>query len=136
MLDRLIFRLKNPTVYVHTCHCLIIQQQFLLHSCVLYRNILVNNCPSYLYEKVDFCTDLPLINTRYEFRITPPLHSTALVQRSFSFLLPKFYRKIPDYLKYKSSVIFKEELPSPYHAMDSQYSLARQFYVRVSWKYE
>lgn len=103
-------RRDHITPYLKELGWLTIKQRIILHSCVLYHKIITNKCPSYLFDKIEFRTDVHHINIRYASRITPPLHRTALFQSSYSYMMAKLYNRIPDFLKTKSLVIFKKEL--------------------------
>lgn len=103
-------RRDHITPYLKELGWLTMKQRFILHSSVLYHKIITTKCPSYLFEKIEFRTDVHHINIRYALRITPPLHTTALFQTSYSYMLAHLYNRIPDYLKTKSLLIFKKEM--------------------------
>lgn len=65
------------------------------HSLVLYNKIIFKKEPDYLYKKIKFRYDAHTLDLRYKMTITPPLHRTSLLQRSFGYQVSLLYNKIP-----------------------------------------
>nr|CAI5827944.1 unnamed protein product [Callosobruchus analis] len=61
------------------------------HCMTIYHKIIVNKKPKYLHRKIMFRTDVHNLNLRHRNQIAPPLHRTALFERSFSYCISKYY---------------------------------------------
>lgn len=81
-----------------------------LHSLTLYNKIIFSKLPNYLYQKIKFRYDTHNLDLRYKQQISPPLHRTALYERSFSYQVYSCYNKVPDNLKRLNSFKFKNEI--------------------------
>lgn len=79
-----------------------------LHSGVLYHKIITYKIPSYLYRKISFRTDVHTLNIRFKGTLTPPVHKTALFQRSFSFNITRLYNSLPLHLKSRTVLSFSK----------------------------
>uniref|UniRef100_V5GR23 Putative RNA-directed DNA polymerase from transposon BS n=1 Tax=Anoplophora glabripennis TaxID=217634 RepID=V5GR23_ANOGL len=64
------------------------------HSATLFKTIILNKSPQYLYNKIRFRTDHNL-NTRFKGNLTPPSHKTATFERWFSYNMPTIYNALP-----------------------------------------
>lgn len=99
--------------YEHISHKLLeigwlsMQNRRALQCLCLYHKILKFKCPPYLYNKVTFRTDVHNITTRFRGLISPPRHSTAIFERSFSFQIYSLYNKISCVAKEYSVARFK-----------------------------
>lgn len=101
--ERVTNRLKN-------IKWLNMEERRLLHMLVTYNNVIINKSPPYLYNKIRFRTDVHNINVRHKHFISPPLHSTAIYQRTFTFNICKWYNKLPEEIKEKSKYSFKNKI--------------------------
>ena len=81
-----------------------------LHSASLFHSIILNDRPSYLSRKIRYRTDVHALNLRYRGYISPPSHSTAFYERSFSFQIYLLYNRIPNDFKKLSVRAFKIKL--------------------------
>lgn len=81
-------------------------RRYLRMAC-LFQKIITDKQPAYLYNKISFRTDVHTLNLRFKGMLTPPLHRTALYERSFSYQIVKVYNGIPDDLKLLSAKQFK-----------------------------
>ena len=70
-----------------------------LHLASLFHSIILNDRPSYLSRKIRYRTDVHALNLRYRGYISPPSHSTAFYERSFSFQIYLLYNRIPNDFK-------------------------------------
>ncbi|CAH0559663.1 unnamed protein product [Brassicogethes aeneus] len=68
----------------------------LLHSLVLFNNVVTYKCPPYLYNKIKFRTDVHTLNIRNRLNLTIPRHKSAIFQRSYSYNIAKWYNLLPD----------------------------------------
>lgn len=80
------------------------------HSVSLYYDIIKNKSPQYLYLKINFRTDVHTLNLRFKGLLTPPLHSTQLYKRSFSYTISKYFNILPLHLKVMGKHAFKKSL--------------------------
>lgn len=72
----------------------------LFHTVCLYQRIIVNKCPTYLYKKISFRTDVHTLNLRFKGLLTPPIRHTEFFKRSFSYTVAYHYNiTIPSSLK-------------------------------------
>lgn len=83
------------------------RDRMLLHSCCLYHKIILTKTPPYLYNKINFRTDIHNINIRFRNTITVPQHRTKLFQGSFSYNVAKLYNSVPKEYKQLSMNSFK-----------------------------
>lgn len=81
-----------------------------LHSLTFYHKILLSNSPIYLRRKVTFRTDIHNLNVRSKGLISPPLHTTAIFERSFSFNIYKLYNSLDLNLKRMPLTSFRYNL--------------------------
>lgn len=81
-----------------------------LRTLCQYHQILSTKTPPYLYDKIRFRTDVHNINIRKKTLITPPLHKTAMYERSFSFNVARLYNNVPVNLKDRDLKIFKVKM--------------------------
>lgn len=82
-----------------------------LHSATLFFSILKLKTPPYLFEKITYRTDIHNINIRFKGTLTPPLHSTHLFKRSFSYQIASVFNKLPLEIKQSQDKIsFKRKL--------------------------
>lgn len=66
-----------------------------LHAACFYHNIQMNKTPSYLHRKIVYRSHVHNVNIRNRGLITPPIHRTAIFERSFTFSIAKVYNPIP-----------------------------------------
>lgn len=83
------------------------ERRRLLHSACLYHRIIVRKIPHYLYNKIQFRTDVHTINVRFKGLLTPPIHHHEYFKRSFSYQICNVYNNLPSYLKDMSLSQFK-----------------------------
>uniref|UniRef100_A0A1Y1M988 Reverse transcriptase domain-containing protein n=1 Tax=Photinus pyralis TaxID=7054 RepID=A0A1Y1M988_PHOPY len=76
-----------------------------LHSATLFHSIITNCTPRYLYEKIQFSS-----NIRLHKLITPPLHRTKFFERSYVYNVAKIYNLLPTDVKMLGMVSFKTKL--------------------------
>lgn len=88
------------------------------HALTLYHSIINYKCPPYLYEKVQFRTDVHNLNLRHKGLISPPYHKTALFQRSFTYNIYKLYNGIDKCFRDLPVHSFKSHLKR--HLLDQQ----------------
>lgn len=81
-----------------------------LLAATLYHRIVLYKSPAYLYNKITYRTDVHNVNIRYKGTITPPVHKTALYERSFTYQIAKVYNNLPVFLKGLSVNAFKRKL--------------------------
>ena len=82
-----------------------------LHSATIFFNIIKTQQPSYLHCKIRFRTDVHNLNIRFKGTLTPPLHSTRLFQRSYSYQIAYNINNLSrDYKTINSKKAFKKEL--------------------------
>lgn len=80
-----------------------------LHSASFYHSIICNKTPEYLYNKITFRCDVHNINIRFRNTVTPPMHRTALFERSFSYNMSQLYNTVPPELKTLPCNNFKKQ---------------------------
>lgn len=110
---RLIFGLRKYDSVSHKLkeiNWLSMSERRLLHCCSLYHNVILSKSPKYLYEKITFRNDIHTRNTRKNQLISPPRHSTAMYQRSFTYNIYNIYNKIPDFIKELNPIQFKHHM--------------------------
>lgn len=78
-----------------------------LYALCLFHKIILSRTPPYLYNKISFRSDIHNINIRYKSQLTPPIHKTALFERSFKYSSYKLYNSIPERFKAYNIVKFK-----------------------------
>nr|CAI5828047.1 unnamed protein product [Callosobruchus analis] len=78
----------------------------ILHSVVLFHNIIYYKSPAYLTEKITYRTDVHNLNLRFRGKISPPPHRTSIFRRSFSYIC-YLYNQVPDCLKLLKPTEFK-----------------------------
>lgn len=82
-----------------------------LHSCVFYYNIVQKEKPQYLYQKIQYRTDIHNLNLRFRGAMTPPLHRTEQFKRCFSHQIVTIYNALPPQIKLLASVsTFKKQV--------------------------
>jgi len=82
-----------------------------LHIACFLHKILETGYPVYLRKKLIFRTSTHSRDTRYNDQLNIPRHSTALFQRSFSYIGPKLYNTLNTNLKFACSYwTFKNKL--------------------------
>lgn len=81
-----------------------------LHFAVLIHKIILNKTPPYLHKKIIFRTDVHNVNIRTRGMISPPIHSTSLFERSFSYYASKVYNNIPAKFKQLFISQFKKQI--------------------------
>lgn len=107
---RFIFGIRK---YEHISHKLSelgwlnMQNRFKLQRACLYHKIINSRSPPYLYNKISFRTDVHHLNVRNKGLITPPLHRSALYERSFSYSIYKTFNSIPESFKSLSAPAFR-----------------------------
>ncbi|VEN44264.1 unnamed protein product [Callosobruchus maculatus] len=79
----------------------------ILHSVVLFHNIISYRRPPYLAKKITFRTDVHNLNLRFRGKISPPPHRTSMFRRSYSYNIYYLYNQLPDYLKMLEPKTFK-----------------------------
>jgi len=84
-------------------------RRFLQRAC-LYHRIIQLRAPTYLFKKISFRTDVHNLNLRFRGTLTPPVHRSALFERSFSYQISKIYNDIPYDFKNLSLYGFKRKL--------------------------
>lgn len=83
------------------------ERRRILHSACLYHTIIVRKIPHYLYNKIQFRTDVHTINIRFKGLLTPPNHYHEYFKRSFTYQICNVYNNLPIYLKEMSLSQFK-----------------------------
>lgn len=78
-----------------------------LHSLTLFHSIIINKSPPYLYEKIQFRTDIHNLNLRHRGLISPTPHRSALFERSFTFNIYSMYNNLDVKCKNSSLGEFK-----------------------------
>lgn len=84
-------------------------RRILLCQC-LYHQIIITKTPPYLCNKITYRTDIHNVTTRFRSLISPPLHSTACYERSFTYQIYRMYNSLPNDFKNLSIVQFKSKL--------------------------
>lgn len=77
------------------------------HTLCIYHSIVIYKTPPYLFQKLNFRTDVHTLNLRFRGLLTPPLHRTQLFKRSFSYRITKLYNALPVSLKNQNLRGFK-----------------------------
>lgn len=119
---RYVYGIRKYDRISHTlriCNWLNMRNRVTLRAACLYHSIVQFKSPVYLYEKISFRTDVHNLNIRNKGLITPPIHRTALYERSFSYSIYKLYNAIPDSMKSLTKNSFKRTM--------QQHLLALQF---------
>lgn len=80
------------------------------HSVVLFYDIIRNKSPQYLYNKLNFRTDVHTLNLRFKGLLTPPLHSTQLFKRSYSYTITKYFNLLSSEFKLSNKRAFRKEI--------------------------
>lgn len=83
------------------------QNRRILHAAVLFHKLVITKKPPYLYNKIRFRSDVHNINIRRKDMLTPPLHKSALFERSFSYNIARIYNNVPSELKNKTIQSFR-----------------------------
>lgn len=83
-----------------------------LHGLVFYHRIIFKKSPGYLYQKIKFRYDSHNLDLRHKFMIAPPIHKTAIYERSFSYQVSVLYNRVPDRFRKLSILGFKKEMRS------------------------
>ena len=99
---RLIYKLNKRDHISHRIkelNWLNMENRRLLHAWVCFQRIVTTKSPPHLYNKIRFRTDIHSLNIRRKSLITPPIHKTALFERSFTYNICKLYNKIPANIK-------------------------------------
>lgn len=81
-----------------------------IHSLTFFHNIIFNNCPPYLTNKITYRTDVHRLNLRFTGLISPPPHKTTLFKRCFTYNIYKLYNTIPTSMKHLKPAIFKKRV--------------------------
>lgn len=77
------------------------------HSSVLFQSIIYNKSPPYLYNKIQFRSDVHTLNLRFKGMLSPPIHNTSLFTRSFSYNVYNLFNQLPLNLKNLRPANFK-----------------------------
>ena len=82
------------------------------HLMCLVRRVILTETPPYLFEKIQFRTDVHHLNLRHRNNVTIPAHSTAIFKRSFSYNAAVLYNAYPPDLRGLtcSTTLFKVRL--------------------------
>jgi hypothetical protein len=80
------------------------------HACCFFHKVITSKTPPYLYLRIRFRTDVHNINIRFPHHITPPAHSTAFFERSFSYNVSRVYNDLSEPLKALSLPLFQIRL--------------------------
>lgn len=107
---RLIYgiRRRDPVSYRLTdARWLSMEVRRRFHSANLFQSIIRFNRPSYLTNKIRYRTDVHSLNLRHRGLISPPPHTTAFYERSFSYNIYLVFNQIPDDFKHLSMGGFK-----------------------------
>lgn len=78
-----------------------------LHAACLFHKIISTKVPHYLFNKISYRTDIHNLNVRFKGLLTPPRHSTAFFERSFSYNIVKMFNALPCNILSKSVTSFK-----------------------------
>lgn len=111
---RLIYGIRK---YEHISHKLVslnwlnMYNRRLTHTLCLFYKIINNKVPSYLFNKIVYRTDVHNRKLRnIDLLITPPLHKTALFERSYSYNVYSLYNAVPLSVRGCSYNSFKYEV--------------------------
>lgn len=86
------------------------KERFSFISLCLFHKIILYKCPPYLYDKLNYRTDIHNVNIRNRNKLSCPAHRTSIFERSFQFNIYKLYNAIPDEIKKCSMYKFKKEI--------------------------
>ena len=103
-------KFERVTHTLITAKWLNMRQRRLLHFLCLCHRVVVDKVPQYLYQKIQFRTDVHHLNIRHKGNITIPAHRTTTFERSFSYNVAKLYNGCPAELKSMSHVTFKRNI--------------------------
>lgn len=114
---RLVFGLRKfdrVTNNLKILRWLPMQQIWEVHLVTFVHRLLFTHTPSYLHEKLESRTNLHNVNIRHSKKLSIPKHTTAMFQRSFSYVSVKKYNEINDELKKLACATFKCKVREKY----------------------
>jgi len=79
----------------------------LLHSACLYHKILTTHTPNYLYDRVNYRSNLHDVNIRRKFVLAIPTHRKELYKQAFSYQISYVYNKLETSIKASNIKNFK-----------------------------
>lgn len=82
----------------------------LLHAACLFYRIIQYKTPPYLYEKIQFRTDVHSLNLRFRGRLTPPKHRTERFKSSYSYQITAIFNSVPEGFRLFSEVKFRRSV--------------------------
>ena len=103
-------RYESVSNKIVECNWLTMYQRRILHTCCFHHKLLRTKIPRYLFDKIITRGSVHNLNTRNRSLLTPPPHSSALYQRSFSYNITKLYNSLPNRLKQLNDFKFKKAL--------------------------
>ena len=87
-------KFDHVTPLLQASQWLTLDERFRVHLATLVHRVVLNNSPSYLFEKLVRGSDVHERSTRHRFRFNVPKHRTAMFQRSFSYNAIKIYNTL------------------------------------------
>lgn len=82
------------------------------HSACFFYKLMLSKSPPYLYNRIQFRTDVHNINIRRKDLLTIPRHRLEIFKRSFSYCISNLINKLPLCLKNSTFGSFKSKLRS------------------------
>lgn len=79
----------------------------LLHSACLFKKIIDNKIPAYLYNKITYRTDVHNLNLRHKGTLSSPRRHTEAFKSSFTYQIAKIYSLLPLSMQNKCTTSFK-----------------------------
>lgn len=110
---RFVFGLKKfdrVSSKIKELHWLNIENVFKYHMSVFVYRLFQSSTPSYLRNKFIFMYETHPVQTRYNFKLSPPRYSTAVFTRSFTYNSIKIYNSLNDELKILSVNSFRKRI--------------------------